>query len=85
LIPNSRRDGTEEIVPDAIQIGQYADEDTPPTPAPVLKGDERFFFWIQIEYRGPFSSGHKTSACWQFDAQGGRPTLYGGPKYNYQT
>lgn len=39
---------------------------------------------IEIEYRGPFSSGHKTSGWWGYDATHRRFVRIGGERYNYE-
>jgi hypothetical protein len=85
MMPNERRDD-EKTVPDSISTSEYADEYTSPSDAftvPDLKDGTNFFFWARIKYHGPFSNGHETSACWQWDQKSSRLILYGDEKYNY--
>lgn len=44
---------------------------------------ENFFFRLIIRYRGPFTTGHKTSACWAWDQKENCLVPYGGKEYNY--
>jgi hypothetical protein len=85
LIPNERRDDLTAIVPYGIQTSQYADEHCPPGSftVPDLEDGTDFFFWIAIKYRGPFSVGHETSACWRWDRDNARLILFGGEEYNF--
>jgi hypothetical protein len=83
FVTGERRDNPTQSVPDEIEIGDYADEDTPPFPVPWPKGEDEFFFWISIKYSGPFSKNHETSACWRWDSNSHRLVLY--EKYNHQT
>jgi hypothetical protein len=50
FVTGERRDNPTESVPDDIEIGDYADENTGPFPVPRPKGDDEFFFWIKIKY-----------------------------------
>ncbi len=48
--------------------------------------DFEIFFWIKINYHGPFTKGHQTSACWRLSfEQIDKLTLiqYGEDNYNY--
>lgn len=83
FVTGERRDNPTVSVPDEIEIGDYADEDTPPFPVPWMKGEDQFFFWIRIKYSGPFSKDHETSACWRWDGNSHRLVLY--EKHNSQT
>lgn len=83
LIPGERRNDVEEGLPDKIEIGEAADENSPPHPVPELSDDKAFFLWVKIKYSGPFSEGHETSTCWQWDRKSERLILYGGEEYNY--
>jgi hypothetical protein len=83
FVTGERRDNPTASVPDDIEIGDYADENTPPYPVPWLKNEEQFFFWIIIKYSGPFSKDHETSACWRWDSESHRLVLY--EKHNSQT
>jgi hypothetical protein len=48
-------------------------------------GSKTLFFRIIIAYRGPFTDGHETAACWRYDASTGRfEGNYGGEEYNYE-
>lgn len=42
-----------------------------------------WFFWVKVFYRGPFSVGHETSGCWQYDREPCQFIQFGGTKYNY--
>ncbi|UGY12258.1 hypothetical protein HAP48_0026415 [Bradyrhizobium septentrionale] len=49
-------------------------------------GDMHLFFWVFIRYRGTFTSGHTTRACWRYDERTRRFAEFnGGPEYNSQT
>lgn len=49
-------------------------------------GDMHLFFWVIIRYRGTFTSGHTTRACWRYDERTGRFVEFnGGREYNSQT
>lgn len=67
LVPNEKRTKFSVDVPETIVIGEYADQDTPPMPAPDLSGDDEFYVRILIKYHGPFTSDHETSACWRWE------------------
>jgi len=67
MLPNEKRTKLSLDVPETIVINEYADEDTPPIPAPELSGDEEFYVRILIKYRGPFTSDHETSVCWRWE------------------
>jgi len=43
------------------------------------------FLWIIANYRGPFTGGHETSACWRYDRDSDRFVQYGHQDYNYIT
>jgi hypothetical protein len=83
FVTGERRDNPTTSVPDDIEIGDYADENTGPFPIPWLKGEDELFFWIKIKYGGPFSKDHETSACWRWDSGSHRLVLY--EKHNSQT
>jgi hypothetical protein len=67
MTPNEKRTKLSLNVPETVAIGEYADEDTPPMPAPELNGDDAFYVRILIKYHGPFTSDHETSACWRWE------------------
>lgn len=49
-------------------------------------GGMHLFFWVIIRYRGTFSGGHVTRACWRYDERTGRFVEFnGGPEHNSQT
>ena len=48
-----------------------------------LGEDEDIFFNMIICYRGAFSYGHESGACWQYDKTTARLVPYGGEHYNY--
>lgn len=50
---------------------------------PILEAGRDLFLWIVIEYRGPFTSGHETSACWRYDPQESVFVRFGDEEYNY--
>ena len=46
-------------------------------------GDDELFFSVVITYRGPFSDGHETRACWRYDQYSGRFIgPYGGAEHS---
>ncbi len=49
-------------------------------------GDNRsLFFYMLIEYRGPFTNDHETSACWLYNENTWSFIgPWGGPEYNYE-
>jgi len=47
-----------------------------------LKGKELFLYVI-INYRGAFTAGHETSACWRYDEETDSLIQYGHDDYNY--
>jgi hypothetical protein len=50
---------------------------------PILGDDRSLFFWIIITYRGPFTDGHETRACWRYHESTGRfVAAHGGADYN---
>jgi hypothetical protein len=49
-------------------------------------GNNDLFFWVVIRYRGTFTGGHVTRACWRYDERTGRFVEFsGGPEHNSQT
>jgi hypothetical protein len=48
-----------------------------------LSEGEDIFFNIIICYRGAFSYGHESGACWRYDKTTARLIPYGGKDYNY--
>lgn len=50
---------------------------------PVIGRDEELFLWVQVEYRGPSTEGHFTSACWRWHDGEGHFVQFGGKEYNY--
>src|SRR5665213_560444 len=50
-------------------------------PIPDL-GESDLFFWVIIRYRGTFSGGHVTRACWRYDERTGQLVeFHGGPEH----
>jgi len=47
---------------------------------PNLGEGQSLFFRIIIRYRGPFTAGHETSACWRYNESTGRMIEYGRPR-----
>ncbi len=56
-----------------------------PPPSPIIHADGDLLFRVIINYRGPFTRSHETSACWRFE-QGVSVNfvLLSGDEYNYQ-
>ena len=47
-------------------------------------GQEDLFLWVIVQYRGPFTDQHETSACWRFDHITRRFIgPHGGEQYNW--
>jgi len=42
-----------------------------------------WYLWVKVIYRGPFSTGHETSACWRYDMESSQFVQFGGAEYNY--
>jgi hypothetical protein len=82
FVTGERRDSPTASVPDEIEIIETADENGQ-YDTPVLTVGSEFFLWIIINYSGPFSKGHETSACWRWDSDSRRLVLY--EKHNSQT
>jgi hypothetical protein len=51
---------------------------------PNLGEGQSLFFRIIIRYRGPFTAGHETSACWRYNESTGRMIEYGRPEFTYE-
>ena len=83
MIPNEKRTDLTVQVPETVIIGEYADEDTPPTPAPDLEDGQDFFVRVLIKYHGPFSCGHETSVCWRWKANSLRLVPYDNDAFAY--
>jgi hypothetical protein len=56
----------------------------PPSPSSILKAD-RMITKISIEYDGPITTGHTTTACWEWHPVKYALTQYGGPEHNQRT
>ncbi|MBC9877724.1 hypothetical protein G8O24_10270 [Bradyrhizobium sp. INPA01-394B] len=80
LVPGEpRNDLYEGLAWDRVTIDPYQGD------AADLGGKE-LFFWVIIRYRGTFSSGHVTRACWRYDERTGQFVEFnGGPEHNSQT
>jgi len=52
-------------------------------PNVVLKAGEALFCHILIRYRGPFTQGHKTSACWKMGPSDNSFVEFGHRDFNY--
>jgi hypothetical protein len=50
---------------------------------PKPRESDEVFVWVRISYRGPFTTGHQTSACWRYDGLTNRLVQWGDEKYNY--
>jgi hypothetical protein len=46
---------------------------------------ERVIAKISIEYDGPITTGHTTTACWEWHSVKYAFTQYGGPEHNQRT
>jgi hypothetical protein len=42
---------------------------------PSIPNGHKLYFKVLIQYRGPFTAKHETSACWRYDEPSGRFTL----------
>ena len=82
FITGERRDDPTASIPDEIEIVETAGESGQYV-TPALTGENEFFFWVIINYSGPFSKGHETSACWRWDDNSHRLVLH--EEYNHQT
>ena len=51
---------------------------------PATTEGEELFLWIIVNYRGAFTKGHETSACWKFNFSEHMFLHYGGDEYNYE-
>ncbi len=54
-------------------------------PIPKLERDGEFFFYIVIEYHGPFTTSHVTKACWYWHDGEGVFARLNDEKYNHMT
>jgi hypothetical protein len=61
---------------------KYLDRHEEGPPIELSDGNE-LFFYIVIKYRGPFSKGHETSACWKIGADDYLFSESGGAEFNY--
>jgi hypothetical protein len=79
--PAERRDDIDAVLPDGInkKSGGTTDEIIIDVP-----DGEDLFFRILIRYRGSFSAGHETSACWRLDELNNRFVRLNDPAYNYE-
>ena len=80
LVPGEPRNDLEEGLQwDDVELNDY-EGDRPNF------GGKHLFFWVVIRYRGTFSMGHATRACWRYDERTGRFVEFnGGPEHNSQT
>lgn len=61
-----------------------SDDETPAAAIPEIKDKSTtWFFRVLVFYRGPFSEGHETSACWRYDRELCQFVQHGGKEYNY--
>jgi hypothetical protein len=51
--------------------------------APMVEPNEYLFVRVVIKYRGPFTSGHETSACWKYDGYTNSFIAYRHDQYTY--
>lgn len=80
--------GRTEYAPERVKFGPHVDPDRPSSylshsAVPALTENERFFFRFVLRYRGPFSEGHETAVCYEYDRDSGRLVQWGGEEYNY--
>jgi hypothetical protein len=80
LVPGEPREGLDEMLAwDDVVIDEYEGNTAD-------LGGKDLFFWVIIRYRGTFSGGHVTRACWRYDERTGRFVEFnGGPEHNSQT
>lgn len=80
LVPGEPRNDLDEGLQwDDVVLDDYEGD------KPDLGGKD-LFFWVVIRYRGTFSGGHVTRACWRYDERTGRFVEFnGGPEHNSQT
>jgi len=78
--PAERRDDIGETLPGGIPTKPSTTEEI----ILDVPDNEDLFFWIIIRYRGPFSRGHETSACWRLDQLNNRFAQLNDPAYNYE-
>jgi hypothetical protein len=77
-------DDTDDTLPsDKISYKTPVDEDQISWIAPIMAENENLFFRVVIRYRGLFTNGHETSACWRFD-KSQYLFLSAGPETNYE-
>ncbi len=68
-----------EDAPDGINFDMTSSGEV----IPQLKEGEDVFLWIIVSYRGAFTEGHETSACWRFDSLTNSLVQWGNDDYNY--
>jgi hypothetical protein len=64
---------------EGIGIG-FSQYDRRPIP---FRNDVPFFFWLVIEYSGPFTRGHIISSCWMYDQYHMAFRRFMNPQYTY--
>ncbi|WP_338825479.1 hypothetical protein WDM22_44975 (plasmid) [Bradyrhizobium septentrionale] len=86
LVPGEPRNDLDEgLAWNDVELDDYEGAPPPPPPPPDF-GGMRLFFWGFIRYRGTFTSGHTTRACWRYDERTRRFVEFnGGREYNSQT
>ncbi|WP_047307170.1 hypothetical protein [Rhodopseudomonas palustris] len=85
LIPGEIRDTIYKDLPEGMATEAYTAEDCPPGDlmSPNRRDGESFFFRVVVQYSGPFSEEHETSACWIWDDGSGTVVEHGGDTLNY--
>lgn len=80
LVPGEPRNDLDEgLLWDDVAYDDYQGD------KPDLGGKD-LFFWVVIRYRGTFTRGHVTRACWRYDERTGRFVEFnGGREHNSQT
>ena len=67
---------TKEVYDDAVRATRII-------AIPKVESDEELFFRVFISYRGPFTVGHVTSACWRYLPASNQFVQYGHYEYNF--
>lgn len=88
LEPDKVHHNLKELIPENFipeDLGIMIDLATGTThPIPRIADGENLFFKVIIEYRGAFTKGHVTSACWRYSRTNNHFVQYGHADYNYE-
>jgi hypothetical protein len=87
LRPGEFRENLHAIIPEpfiAEGLGIIVNiEEGTTYPVPKIEPNEDLFFRVTVQYRGPFSDEHITSATWVYHKTFGHFVQYGHKDYNY--